>query len=64
MSAVPPWLPTAEAILADTASSSWIRTALTSALERDPVDALNDALALAAVLDAQLRRKLELEEVP
>ncbi len=54
---------TAEAILADQASSSWIRSALMSALERDPVDALNDALVLAAALDVELRRKLELEEV-
>lgn len=53
---------TAEAILADEASSLWIRSALESALKRDPVDALNDALVLVAVLDMQLRRNLGLEE--
>ena len=35
---------------------------LRSALERDPVDALNDALVLASVLDAQLRAALGLNE--
>lgn len=62
MSAVASAVPTAEAILADEASSSWMRWALMSALERDPVDALNDALVLAAVLDMQLRRNLAFEE--
>lgn len=55
-------LRTPEAILADAASSSWIRAALQSALTRDPVDALNDALTLAAVLDIHLRMALGLEE--
>jgi hypothetical protein len=52
----------AQDILADKASSSWLRSALRSALERDPVDALNDALVLAAALDAHLRSELGLEE--
>ena len=63
MSAVPSAVTSAEAILADEASSLWIRSALTSALERDPVDALNDALVLVAALDIELRRKLDLTEV-
>ena len=50
------------AILANKASSSWILSALTAALERDPVDALNDALALSAALDTHLRMALGLEE--
>ena len=54
---------TAEGILADEASSSWIRMALISALNRDPVDALNDALVLASALDARLRRELALDDV-
>jgi hypothetical protein len=54
--------PAAQDILADQAASSWLRSALRSALERDPVDALNDALVLAAALDAHLRRELGLEE--
>jgi hypothetical protein len=62
VSAVSTALHTPEAILADAASSSWIRTALQSALTRDPVDALNDALTLAAALDAHLRMLLGLEE--
>ena len=62
MSAVTSTVTTAEAILADHASSSWMRSALESALKRDPVDALNDALALAAVLDAHLRAQLGLDE--
>lgn len=62
MNAVPAESATAEAVLADEASSSWMRWALMSALERDPVDALNDALVLAAVLDMQLRRNLAFEE--
>lgn len=53
---------TADAILADEASSSWIRCALTSALKRDPVDALNDVPLLAAALDAHLRMELDLPD--
>ena len=62
MSAVTSAAPTAETILADNTASSWIRLALESALTRDPVDALNDALALAAALDTHLRITLALEE--
>ena len=50
----------AEEILGDPAASSWLKDALKSALERDPVDALNDALALAGTLEARLRTVLEL----
>jgi hypothetical protein len=57
-----PSAPTAQDILADQAASAWLRSALQSALERDPVDALNDALVLAAVLDAHLRVELGLGE--
>jgi len=52
---------TAQDILADQAASTWLRSALQSALERDPVDALNDALVLAAALDTHLRVELGLE---
>ena len=62
MSAVTSAVPTVETILADNAASSWIRLALESALKRDPVDALNDALALAAALDTHLRITLGLQE--
>lgn len=51
-----------EEVLADFASSSWLKTSLESALAREPVDALNDALLLASVLEARLRQVLELGE--
>jgi hypothetical protein len=50
--------PDVREILADPASSKWIKASLESALKRDPVDALNDALVLAAVLEARLRSEL------
>lgn len=49
-------------VLADPSASFWLRQSLRSALERDPVDALNDALVLASVLDAHLRAVLGLNE--
>lgn len=42
--------PSCEEILNDPAASDWLKLALASALERDPVDAANDAEVLAAVL--------------
>ena len=39
-----------EAILSDFAASCWLKLALTSALERDPVDAVADAETLARAL--------------
>lgn len=48
-------------VLADAATSTWLKSALRDALRRDPVDALNDALVLAALLDAHLREVLDLE---
>jgi hypothetical protein len=63
VSAAPNESPSAEALLADEAASSWLITTLKSALERDPIDALNDALVLAEVLDARLRRELGLQDV-
>jgi DNA polymerase III epsilon subunit-like protein len=62
VSPVPDASLSAEDLLADQAASSWLRSAVQSALERDPVDALNDALVLAEVLDAHLRRELGLED--
>ena len=38
----------------DPAISYWLREALLSALERDPVDAANDAGLLCVVLDKRL----------
>jgi hypothetical protein len=49
-----------EEILDDPSASDWLKGALRSALERDPVDALNDALVLAATLEERLRTVLDL----
>ena len=54
--------PSVEGLMSDESASDWLRAALRTALERDPVDALNDALALAAVLEGRLRSVLGLEE--
>ena len=54
--------PTAEGVMSDESASDWLKAALRTALERDPVDALNDALALAAALEGRLRSVLGLEE--
>ena len=49
-----------EEILDDPSASDWLKGALRSALKRDPVDALNDALLLAATLEERLRIVLDL----
>lgn len=54
--------PTAKDVLADASASQWLKTALREALERDPADALNDALALAGILEDRLRTILELDD--
>jgi hypothetical protein len=48
--------PETVAALADPAASIWLRASLAASLDRDPVDAANDAEALAALLDARARR--------
>jgi hypothetical protein len=53
-------LPPSDAILADPETSEWLKSALQSAAQRDPIDALNDALVLAATLEERLRRELDL----
>lgn len=45
---------TADEIFADPAASFWIKSALRAALDRDPVDAANDAEVLAAVLHSRI----------
>ena len=49
-----------EGLLDDPSASDWLKGALRSALERDPVDALNDALLLASTLEERLRTVLDL----
>lgn len=46
--------PTPEQIMADPAASFWLKEALQKAITRDPVDALNDAEVLVAVLQGRL----------
>lgn len=46
--------PACEEILTDFAASYWLKLALVSALERDPVDAVADAEALANALREHL----------
>lgn len=43
-----------ETIISDPTTSDWLRSALSSALDRDPVDALNDAELLASTLKERL----------
>ena len=52
---------TAEHVIADEATSFWLKSALQTALERDPVDALNDAIILATTLEMRLRFVLDLD---
>jgi hypothetical protein len=49
-------------VLADPSASHWLKQSIESSLQRDPVDALNDALVLAAVLDGHLRDVLDLND--
>jgi hypothetical protein len=44
-------LPEIDEVLTDPAASSWLKTALSSALSRDPVDVANDSEILARLLD-------------
>lgn len=47
-------MPMCENILDDPAASFWLKNALRSALNRDPVDALNDAEWLVVALKERL----------
>jgi hypothetical protein len=60
MSSVPAAVEVSD-ILQDPSASDWLKGALRTALERDPVDALNDALALAGALEEKLRIALDLD---
>ena len=60
MSSVPARVEVSD-ILQDPTASDWLKRALRTALERDPVDALNDALALAGALEEKLRLALDLD---
>ncbi len=47
-----------EQVLADPAASFWLKEALRSALDRDPVDEANDAEVLAQLLDRRCQEIL------
>lgn len=49
---------TIDQVLADPAASFWLKDALRSAMERDPVDAANDAEVLAKLLAERCRTLL------
>jgi hypothetical protein len=51
-------LPGIDEVLADAAASYWLKTALRSALCRDPVDAANDSEILARLLQRRCDRIL------
>lgn len=51
-------LPEIQQVLLDPAASFWLKNALRSALERDPVDAANDAEVFAQLLDRRCRSML------
>ncbi|ELQ8316839.1 hypothetical protein Q1Z72_00730 [Pseudomonas qingdaonensis] len=48
-----------EQVLASPATSTWLRNALTEALQRDPIDAANDAEALSELLSARCEDLLQ-----
>ena len=50
-------------MLKDTSLSTWLVNALTSALERDPVDAANDAGLLSIILDKRVTTLQEKQAV-
>ena len=54
--------PGVEHVLSDPAASHWLKAAVRDSMERDPTDALNDALALAGVLEERLRQVMGLED--
>lgn len=53
MSNQPPEISIA-AVLNDRSASHWLKNAVKSSLERDPLDALQDAQLLAALMDIRL----------
>jgi hypothetical protein len=49
-------------VLTDPSASEWLKSALQTAMTRDPVDALNDAFALAGLLEERLKNVLGLAD--
>jgi len=55
-------LPSIDEVLVDPAASLWLKSALRSALSRDPIDAANDSEILARLLELRCDRLLEKEQ--
>jgi hypothetical protein len=53
------WFKGLEEYLEDPAASDWFKLVLNSALQRDPVDALNDAEVLVTILRSELDKHLK-----
>jgi hypothetical protein len=51
-----------EQVLSDPSASFWLKAALGSALDRDPVDAANDAEVLFRLLDERCREILNQDD--
>jgi hypothetical protein len=47
-----------KAVLADFSASDWLKGAVRSSLERDPVDALNDTEALLEILLSEFEGRI------
>lgn len=52
-------MPLHDKIQRDLAASDWLKTALSAALSRDPVDAVNDAEILLKALNEKLNTLLQ-----
>lgn len=51
-------LPSIEEVLEDPSASAWLRSSLSAALNRDPVDAANDAEVLVQLLQRRCQNLL------
>ena len=49
----------AERVKKDPSVSNWLKTAVTQLLDRDPVDAINDAELLLHLMDLRMKEQLE-----
>lgn len=54
-------LTTVRQIVNDPGTSDWLKQALLTALDRDIVDAFNDALLLTSILEERMRQSLDLK---
>ncbi len=52
---------TIQMLFSDGSASKWFKMSLSTALERDPIDALNDAKVLVKILDHKVRNIQQVE---